>query len=210
MDLFAIFFNSFIVGFSGAIMPGPLLVVDMAETPRNGWKTGPVISIGHAIAEIGVVVVLSLGVLAIAEDSLAARIIGVVGGAALILMALMMGWDLFTNKIVYSKGEDKDKENHWLLTGKGITATLSNPYWFVWWATVGLALLVQSKSHGWAGPTAFYFGHIMSDFVWYTFVSILLWKGRRLLMGRGLKALILACAAFLVYLGVWFISDGIS
>jgi hypothetical protein len=39
-------------------------------------------------------------------------------------------------------------------------------------------------------------------------VSVLLWKGRRLFMGAGLKVLILCCAGFLLYLGGRFIYDG--
>jgi len=96
------------------------------------------------------------------------------------------------------------------LAGKGITATLSNPYWFVWWATVGLAFIARAKQFGIIGPIVFYFGHILSDFVWYSIVSILIWKGKNLLMGNGIKILILACAAFLLYLGVVFIYDGLS
>ena len=73
----------------------------------------------------------------------------------------------------------------------------------------GLAFLVKSVKFGLIGPVVFYFGHILSDFVWYTAVTILIWKGKRLLVGRGLKALILVCALFLVYLGVSFILDGV-
>ena len=67
MELVLLFSNSFLVGFSGAMMPGPLLTVGIAETPRSGWRTGPIISIGHAIAEVVVVVLLSAGVVAIGK-----------------------------------------------------------------------------------------------------------------------------------------------
>ena len=70
MALLTLFLNSFVVGFSGAMMPGPLLAVDIANTPRHGWHTGPVLSIGHAIAEIAVVVLLSVGVAALAGTRL--------------------------------------------------------------------------------------------------------------------------------------------
>ena len=190
-------------------MPGPLLAVGIAETPRHGWKTGPVISIGHALAEIAVVVALALGVAALAGNPTVARVIGVVGGIALLLMGGSMAFDTLRGKVSYNAFE-ASKEASRKLAAKGITATLSNPYWFVWWATVGLALLVKSQSLGIVGPIVFYFGHILSDFVWYTVVSIALWKGRKLVMGGGLKALILICAAFLLYLGVLFIYDGLS
>lgn len=209
MELLVLFFNSFVIGFSGAMMPGPLLAVGIAETPKSGWLTGPVISIGHAIAEIVVVVVLALGVGAIADNATVRHLIGVVGGAALILMAGSMVWDLYKRKIQY-QGEGMTEHSKAKLGAKGITATLSNPYWFVWWATVGLALLVKSQALGIAGPVVFYFGHILSDFVWYTVVSILIWKGRKLIMGTGLTVLLLSCALFLVYLGYSFIHDGLT
>jgi hypothetical protein len=56
----------------------------------------------------------------------------------------------------------------------------------------------------------FYFGHILSDFVWYTAVSILIWKGKNIIMGTGLKTLLLLCAAFLLYLGTTFIYEGLT
>ncbi len=190
-------------------MPGPLLAVDIAETPRHGWQAGPILSVGHAIAEIGVVIVLSLGVAALATSTLAAGIIGVVGGIALVLMGGSMGWEILRNRVSYEIVRS-EKSSHHRLTGKGITATLSNPYWFVWWATTGLVLLLQSQKFGWIGPVVFYFGHIMSDFVWYTVVSILLWQGKRILVGRPLRILMAACALFLIYLGTTFVFDGIS
>lgn len=211
MELLALFVNSFIVGFSGALMPGPLLAVGIAETPRHGWKTGPIISIGHAVAEVGVVVLLALGLAAITDRSpLVTDIISVVGGIALILMGITMARDMWRGKVDYNSERDAVRTGNRRLAGKGITASLSNPYWFVWWATTGLAFVVRSLEHGWIGPVVFYFGHIMSDFVWYSLVSVLLWQGRRILVGKGLKGLILACAVFLVWLGGTFIADGLS
>ncbi len=207
MELAALFFYSFGVGFSGAMMPGPLLAVDIAETPRHGWKTGPVLCVGHAIAEVAVVVVLSLGVAAAAGEPIVARTIGVVGGLALVLMGGSMAYDTLRQRISY-EGDAEGKPAGLKLAGKGITASLSNPYWFVWWVTVGLALLVKGQEFGIFGAVVVYFGHILSDFVWYTIVSILLWKGRKLFMGTGLKVLLLLCAAFLLYLGGSFIYDG--
>jgi threonine/homoserine/homoserine lactone efflux protein len=96
-----------------------------------------------------------------------------------------------------------------LLVGKGITASLSNPYWFVWWATVGSAFLSKSLSHGPAGPVVFYFGHIMSDLVWYTFVSFMISIGKKLLAGKPYYIILTICALFLVYMGAKFIIDAV-
>ncbi len=210
MELLSLFFTSFIVGFSGAMMPGPLLAVDIAETPAKGFRTGPILTGGHAIAEVVVVVLLSIGLAAlVAENKTISNVIAVVGGAMLIFMGIGMLYDLVKSRIKASEGAAKGKKSGRLVLD-GIVTSLSNPYWFVWWATTGSAFLIKSLKHGAAGPTVFYFGHILSDLVWYSFVSFLIWKGRKLLAGTGYKVLIGICALFLLYLGGVFIHDGLS
>lgn len=190
-------------------MPGPLLVVDISETPRSGWQTGPIITSGHALTEMVVVMLFAFGLAAISEMTEITRFIGILGGFALIVMGAMMAYDILSGRVSYGTEKSSPSARH-KLVGKGIVATLSNPYWFIWWATVGLALLINSRPHGVSGVAAFYFGHILSDFVWYTFVSVLLWKGRKLMLGRGLKIIIFSCALFLLYLGGTFMFKAIK
>lgn len=190
-------------------MPGPLLAVDIAETPRHGWQAGLILSIGHAIAEIAVVVGLSFYFATLSENTFVVGIIGVAGGLALIIMGGSMAHDILRGRVDYSICDTQKSSNHRLAV-KGITATLSNPYWFVWWGTTGLAFIIKSLKFGVAGPVVFYFGHILSDFVWFSAVAVLVWRGKSLLAGRGLKILILCCAIFLVFLGAMFITDGLG
>ena len=90
MELATLFLTSFIVGFSGAMMPGPLLAVTIAETPRKGFLTGPILTGGHALAEIAVVVLLSLGLAVLADNETISRGIAIIGGAMLIFMGAGM------------------------------------------------------------------------------------------------------------------------
>lgn len=207
MSLIALFFTSFGVGFSGALMPGPLLTVNIAESTRRGFWTGPIVIIGHAIAELAVVVLLAVGLSEFLASETAFTVIGILGGIALVLMGGAMLHDIIRGKISYDP--DRPGSSSGLLVGKGITASLSNPYWFVWWATVGSAFLTKSLSHGAAGPVVFYVGHIMSDLVWYTFVSFMISIGRKFLAGRPYYILISICALFLLYIGVKFIVDAL-
>ena len=209
MELLALLITSFIVGFSGAMMPGPLLAVTIAETPRKGVWTGQILTGGHAIAEIAVVVILSLGLVALADNPIVSRGIAMVGGVMLIFMGIGMIFELFKQHRL-----DNLKDNHVKKSSRlvldGIVTSLSNPYWFVWWATTGSAFLVKSIKFGAIGPTVFYIGHIMSDLVWYSLVSFLIWKGRKFVSGPGYKILIGSCALFLIYLGGSFLHDGIT
>ncbi len=125
------------------------------------------------------------------------------------MMGGAMLYDIAKSRLKYTGSEAAEKSSLRLAV-KGITATLSNPFWFIWWATTGLAFIAKSFKFGVMGPVVFYFGHILSDFVWYGAVSIILWQGKSLLIGRRLNILICCCALFLVYLGITFIIGGLS
>ena len=82
--------TSFVIAFSGAVMPGPLLTITIGESVKRGARAGPLIIVGHAILE-GVLVALLLGGLA---SLFAAKWFALtsffLGGAILILM----GWSM--------------------------------------------------------------------------------------------------------------------
>jgi len=207
MSLLGLFFMSFGVGLSGALMPGPLLTVDIAESTRRGFWTGPIVTVGHAIAELVLVILLAVGLSEVLASETAFTVIGLLGGIALVLMGGAMLYDIIRKRVVFD--DSRPGASSGLLIGKGITASLSNPYWFVWWATVGSAFLSKSLSHGPAGPVVFYVGHITSDLVWYTLVSFLISVGKKLLAGKPYYILISLCALFLLYIGVRFIVDAL-
>lgn len=216
MNLIEIFGNSFLVGFSGAMMPGPLLIVALARTPTYGAKTGPLIVIGHAIVELATVIVLSFGLAALMnQESMIPRYIAVIGGVALFLMAGVMFSEVRAGikspKIEQPIGAKTEQTiNAYKLIGEGMIATISNPYWFVWWGTVGSALVIASMQSGKLGPPIFYVGHILSDLVWYSLITVLLWQGKEFLSGRRYRILIGLCAVFLLWLGGWFIFSGVT
>ena len=58
MTLSEIFISSFIIGFSGALTPGPVLSVTIVESSRRGFLAGPLITLGHGLAELGWLVLL--------------------------------------------------------------------------------------------------------------------------------------------------------
>ncbi len=168
-------------------MPGPLLVVALARTPGYGAKTGPVVIIGHAIVELVTVAALSLGLAAIVgKQPAVARIIAVVGGVALLWMSVTMLREIRRGIKAPSSATNAENVSASVpaLIKEGMVATISNPYWFVWWATVGSALLVTSLKAGAIGAPVFYFGHILSDLVWYSTVTIVVWQGKNLFSGK--------------------------
>ena len=214
MELAQIFAGSFLVGLSGAMMPGPLLTVAVARTPTNGPQTGAIVTIGHGIVEIFTVVALSLGLALIIKGSpMVIRVVATLGGVALILMAATMIPGIIKGQkigAVAANEHDAQTKPKAPLIGLGALATISNPYWFVWWAPVGSALIVDSLRSGLIGPPVFFVGHILSDLVWYWLITIFVWQGRKILAGNIYRGFLAVCALFLIWLGGMFLYRGIT
>jgi threonine/homoserine/homoserine lactone efflux protein len=217
MSILAIIFaKAFVVGLSGAMMPGPVLAVAIKGSARNGFWFGPLLILGHALLELPVVLGLGLGLGGFLLKQSVLRTISIVGATVLGLMAVGMLREARTAVLPtnnpssgsFSGGKIK-------AVSAGIVTSLSNPFWPLWWATLGLALI------GWAnklalgrglssslGLSSFYVGHIMSDLLWYSFVSFMIATGRKLFTDRGYRILIGVCAIFLLALAGFFLYSG--
>jgi threonine/homoserine/homoserine lactone efflux protein len=86
--------------------------------------------------------------------------------------------------------------------------SFSNPYWFLWWSTVGASYIVVSLRLGTAGAAAFYGGHIMSDLSWNSLLSLLMASGRRWLPASAVRAFLAATGVFMMGLGAYFVLAG--
>ncbi len=199
------------VGLSGAVSPGPLLAFNIRETMQRGFLAGPYVVTGHAILELVVVVALALGLTQLLDSDPAVAAIGILGGLFLVWMGLGMlrnpgqGAPNLAghNPSVTSQGIRKP------IIG-GVLVSLSNPYWAIWWITVGAALMTKSLELGLLGISAFYVGHILSDFSWYCLVSAALVSGRRLITERLYRGVMLGCGVFLAAMGGYFIVTGVT
>ncbi|MDY6795910.1 MAG: LysE family transporter [Actinomycetota bacterium] len=208
MSLATLFFVSLGVGLSGAMMPGPMLTVTINESYRRGFVAGPLVVAGHAVLEGGLIVLLVLGLDRVIGDDIFFGIVGIAGGAFIIWMGLDMVVDVRDRNLHIELGSKSDTRIGPFAAG--FTTSLSNPYWFMWWATFGLSYLLRSMELGVWGVISFYTGHVMADVLWYFLITFLVVTGKRFLSDRVYGYVILACGAFLVILGGRFIADGLS
>jgi threonine/homoserine/homoserine lactone efflux protein len=206
MTLFAtLFATSFIVALSGAVMPGPLLTITISETSRRGVMTGPLLIAGHAILELALVVALLMGLAPLLTMKPVFIVIALAGSAVLLWMGVGMLRTLPAMTLVTTGGDSSGKS----LILSGILMSLVNPYWSIWWATIGLGYILHSMNAGAMGVVAFFTGHIMGDLFWYAAVSTAIWKGRRLLSDRGYRFLIGTCAVCLILFSCLFAWSGV-
>jgi threonine/homoserine/homoserine lactone efflux protein len=210
LGFLAIFWMSFLIGFSGALVPGPVLTITIKEAGKRGARAGPLVVLGHGITEVAITVALILGVSSFLDDVRLRTVVASVGGAFLVFMGLSMVYKLRSLGTEIAAETDRAPSGGGTPILLGITTTLSNPYWFGWWGSIGATMVVASSSLGYWGIVAFVTGHVSSDLVWYTLVSYLVSLGLSYSRGLWYKVVFGVCGCFLVVVGLLFIRYGMK
>ncbi|MCU0575938.1 MAG: LysE family translocator [Desulfobacterota bacterium] len=205
LTFLTIFATSFAVAFSGAAMPGPVMTATISESARRGPLAGPLLVAGHAVLELGLVILIVLGLAPFLQKGWVFAAIAIVGSFMLARMALGMFRSIPTLSI-RTEGRVQGGAN---LMVTGAMLSLSTPYWSLWWATIGLGYILYSARYGAGGVVAFFIGHILGDLVWYSGISVAVGKGRRFLGDRSYRVLIGSCAVFLLVLACYFAWSGV-
>ncbi len=207
-QLLFLFGGAFVVALSGALMPGPVLTATISEVLKRGFRAGPLIVLGHAILELAVLAAVILGLGAWITRPAVLGWLGLVGGLLLVGMGLQMVLTAraAVRAALESRGRPELSVRGPVLTG--IVMSVSNPYWSLWWATVGLNYAALALRSGPAGLASFYTGHIAADLFWYSLVAAGVASGRRIAPPWVYRGLITACGLVLVALGGLFAGNG--
>ncbi|OLS16043.1 MAG: lysine exporter protein LysE/YggA [Promethearchaeota archaeon CR_4] len=237
VDFWTLLLISLLAALTGALSPGPLFKFTVEKSlacGRRGWSVGFWAILGHALIEGVILAALLLGLSAFLDSSLTLLIIGIVGGLVLFVFGLLYLKDAISGKLslrfpdTKSSCEDTPEiptpagENSpnavernfyplWKVVLGGILVSMSNPYWWIWWVTVGLdlVLLYLPFLGTGLGVTAFFVGHELGDLSWYLLVSVLVFAGRKTINVKVYRGFILACGIFILVLGVYSITSAI-
>ncbi|MEE9216812.1 MAG: LysE family transporter, partial [Anaerolineales bacterium] len=191
-SLAAVFIFSFVVTFGAVVSPGPVTAAILSESPRQGWRVGPMVASGHSSLEFLMVVLITFGLATLMNAPLASTIIGLLGGLTLLAIGGNYIYAAARGTIHLPHPEEASKPRSYsALFGLGVVTTLANPFWYVWWVTVAAGYLAQAQAIGATTLAAFYIGHISADYAWDTFLSVSASAGRRILTDRRYRAVIL-------------------
>jgi threonine/homoserine/homoserine lactone efflux protein len=216
--LILIFFGSFLIGLSGAMMPGPMLTVTISNSTKQGYIAGPLVVLGHAILESALVLAIGFGLGKLLQIPVVTGFIGIFGGAILLWMGIGMlrtaksdpRLDRGRNPKSETKGENAKSESYVKSVLDGIVTSLANPYWLIWWASVGLALITNAWKNGIVGLLFFFLGHIASDFTWYTTVSTTVAAGKKIMTDSVYRIIIAICGMILIGFACYYSIGGIK
>lgn len=216
-NLLVIFSFSLLVALSGAMVPGPLLtytILKTLETRRRGFLVGAWVIVGHAILESLLIIAILLGFSALLKKPIVIKIIGSLGG----LFLLYMGTSIILNVIrkrvprVLNEGIKTAANNSYSSALKlsnpilgGILVSMSNPYWWIWWATVGFGFMLHYRISfvNWPALLSFLIGHEMGDLSWYFTVSTLISIGRHHINDKIYNIILVLCGVGIIVFGVY-------
>lgn len=210
MNLGAILLSSFLIGLSGAMMPGGLLLVNINETIKRGLPGGLLAISGHALIELLAVAGLALGLGTILGRPGVVGTIAIAGGALLAWMAVDTAKTGREAELAVTTAEPDTSvtTSRFGPLAAGILATISNPYWALWWTSIGATYVAMAMEQGSSALGAFYVGHIASDYAWYFLVSLALVTGKKLISQKVYRGLLLTGSVFLAVLAIYFVFSG--
>ena len=184
------------ISLSGVMLPGPLTAATIARG-YNDKNAGAMIGIGHGIVEVPIIALIYFGFAAFIADPLVKMVTGLAGGALLVVMGLLI---FFT----FRKPLEGSAVLPYSALVTGIVMTGGNPYFLLWWATIGVALIAGAVAFGIYGLVLFTIVHLTCDIVWDQVVSMTVFRTRHLWTPGVQKTVFSICAAVLIGFGVLY------
>ena len=207
MELLNFIATVVLVTASGALAPGPLFFAVVSHGTRSGAKGGLAFSIGHTLVEFPLVLLLALvfgEVVSEVAGKPAVKIsTGIAGGLVLLIFGAMQIHYFLTSKSDTPAYAGVTSRNPLLL---GLVFTGLNPYFIVWWLTVGSKLVVDALAFGLLlGVLLMYVSHVWMDYAWLTMVAHFAHVGTKIAGTRWYRAVMTLFGAVLVYFGLTFL-----
>ncbi|MFH1630088.1 MAG: LysE family transporter [Pseudomonadota bacterium] len=190
-----------VISMSGVLMPGPIMAFTVAQGSRKPFA-GSLVAIGHGVVELPLIALIYLGVGVLFQKAAVTVAIGILGGGVLLWMAIEM---LRNYRRAEISGQGRDLNSF----VAGILLTAGNPYFLIWWATVGATLILRSIEFGVAGLVLMTVIHWSCDLVWFQSLSWLSFQGGRFFGKKLQMAIFIVCGLAMLYFGLYFIADAV-
>jgi len=186
------------------MQPGPITVAAVNLGMKNRL-IGLAIAVGHGIIEFPLMILIILGLKQFLQLTLTQIVIGMAGGVVLLIMAALM---IKSVKRPTSSDNYKPLKNNPVFIG--IILSASNPYFLIWWATIGLALATNAVEFGLWAFLLFAVVHWSVDCIWLLLLSWASHKGTQIFGTKLRKIISLLCAFALIFFGLFFLKDAFT
>lgn len=196
-----------LVSASGVLGPGPLFLASTLRATRIGVLSGLQSAVGHTIVEAPLVFALAVGLSALLNSTLV-NLVGLLGGTVLLAFAFLQFRQAYhTISMDQERLPAAWQEKSGI--GLGIIFTGLNPFFILWWLTIGSALISEALLLGaFEGVTLMFASHIWMDYAWLGGTAAVASRGK-LVLGKWFRVLLLAFGLAMTYFGIAFILSAI-
>ena len=194
-----------IISTSGVMLPGPLFVANIFYGAKEGASAGLKMSYGHTVVELPLIILLGFSALSLETIPQFRIIIAILGSIGLFLFAGIQIKSVFKSKTTLT---NQTKYGPFFA---GILFSALNPFFIIWWFTIGFKLISDSLFL-WSfwGIAILFVLHIWMDYAWLTSTAYLSSRGSRFLSNKNYRFFIFGLSLVLIYFGITFITDVIS
>ena len=185
---------------SGVMSPGPLFAANIVYGLKEGKIAGLKIAMGHTVVEFPLIVFLGLGTISLEMFPEYRILITVIGAIGLFVFAGLQIKSIFRKDF----GDKSNPSKNSFFAG--ILLSALNPFFLIWWLTIGFVLITESiMLWGFSGILILFIFHIWMDYVWLFAVAGFASKAKNILSNRNYKILIIGLSILLIYFGVDFL-----
>ncbi len=210
MDFLSLFITVVLISSSGALAPGPLFFANVSLGLDHGAKSGLYFSIGHSIVEFPLILLLSYGLLSALNAVYIKTFIGLAGGVTLIFFGLLQLRSSYKFRSAALNNEYKKRRlsNPLLI---GVLLTGLNPFFIIWWLTVGAQLIYLSLAlASLLGVLIVFLFHVWIDYAWLITTAYLARKGKMIINSKIYRVILFFFGIVLIYFGIHFILSSIT
>ena len=200
-----------LVSTSGVLSPGPLFFINLLYGSRYGSFVGLKIASGHAIVEFPLIIALSYGLYSFSytlhlSDAIF-KFIGLTGGIFLLLFSVVQIISILKDKSNNSQTITNPKFNIKNSILVGFIFTLLNPFFLVWWLTIGSKLISDSIINFGIieGISIIFVSHIWMDYFWLWFTSFMINKGKSVIKEKVYRLFVFAISVILGIYGMYLL-----
>jgi threonine/homoserine/homoserine lactone efflux protein len=179
-----------------------MFAVTLAKSYKSPWA-GAQIALGHAVIEVPLILLIYFGFARFFEEPALQLVLSIVGGG----MIVWLGVAMFRARTAVVR---QGKELPYSAFSVGILTSGLNPFFILWWATVGSLLIMKFLDFGVGGLIVFIIAHWLTDLIWLSIVSIVVFKTHSLWGARFQEGIFIACSLLLLGFGLWFVVSGIQ
>jgi threonine/homoserine/homoserine lactone efflux protein len=201
MDLLDFGVQVIAVSASGVLVPGPLFFANLLYGTRQGIRAGLKVAYGHTLVELPLIVLLGAGLFTSGAAVQYSGMIGLIGGTGILGFAVLQIASILRRKNALTALYTERKNSSAFIAGIALSAL--NPFFLIWWFTIGLKLIADSATFGLAAGIAILFAlHIWMDYVWLVGTAYLASKGSSVPNSKYYPLLLVGVAAVLAYYGM--------